>query len=402
MENIIRKTFSRTKTIRRFIAFKAWFFSWGWLAILIGTILSLAMFMVLGVQLAFQDNSVGTGSDFGEITGGRLSEATLAWQGDVEAELSRQGLDPNEWTILTLGIIETESGGNADVLPDIMQASESQGQGMNTITDPLESIRVGVTALSNAISVAEGYGITDKKAILQAYNFNTGFLSAMHSANKKEFDIDFAQNYSKTVVYPAVTGADPSTATKVPYENPWSQEVGMPWRWYNGGNFHYPNIVYYYISGASGGAVDFDGSFAIPFNSSYVVTSEFGYRIHPITQEYKYHAGIDVVGQGDKTIRSIAAGTVVQSAFNAGGWGNYVVVDHGVENGKQYYSLYAHMSSSGVKAGTKVSQGAILGKEGETGGAKGVHLHLEIIQTTPGGSWAGAPRINPREVISFN
>src|SRR5699024_1515720 len=142
--------------------------------------------------------------------------------------------------------------------------------------------------------------------------------------------------------------------------------VGMPWYWYNGGNFHYPNIVYYYISGATGGAENFDGSFAIPFAGNYVVTSEYGYRVHPNEGITKLHAGIDLVGQGDKNIRSIAAGVVVQSTYNEG-WGNYVVVDHGVVDNDRYYSLYAHLRSPGVKTGTKLSQGDIIGLEGSTG-----------------------------------
>lgn len=334
------------------------------------------------------------------VDGSRLSEETLRWESTVQSELRKQGLDEEKWTIWVLGIIQTESGGKSEKKPDIMQSSESIGLPMNSIGTPEESISVGIQSLASRISLAEQYGISDIKAILQGYNFGSAYLRAMHNAGKKEYDIQFAEKYSKEIVYPAVTGKSANTAVKADYNAPWSQEVGKPYYWKNGGNFHYPNIVFYYVSGGVVSNHQVFGKFSLPFAGAYKVTDEFGMRLHPTQNVYKMHAGIDVVGLNDKVIRSIASGKVVQSEYNSG-WGNYVVVDHGLLNNERYYSLYGHMSSPGTRAGVVVNKGDILGKEGATGDVTGSHLHLEIIQTNPIGSWSGGKRINPRLLIKF-
>ena len=70
-------------------------------------------------------------------------------------------------------------------------------------------------------------------------------------------------------------------------------------------------------------------------------------------------------------------GTVITAGWNGGGYGNYVVIDHG--NG--YRTLYAHMLNNSVvvKAGDRVKQGQKLGIMGSTGRSTGTHLHFEII-----------------------
>lgn len=117
------------------------------------------------------------------------------------------------------------------------------------------------------------------------------------------------------------------------------------------------------------------------------VTSEFGYRIHPIYGTRRLHAGIDVGGGG--TITAAKSGTVTVAGYHYS-FGNYVKIDHG--NGIS--SLYAHMLSNlGVSAGQTVSQGQRLGTMGTTGSSTGVHLHFEIHVN-------GQP-VNPRGYVNF-
>jgi murein DD-endopeptidase MepM/ murein hydrolase activator NlpD len=82
-------------------------------------------------------------------------------------------------------------------------------------------------------------------------------------------------------------------------------------------------------------------------------------------------------------------GTVVSAGWNAGGYGNFVVIDHG--NG--YKTLYAHMLNNSVivKAGQRVTQGQKLGLMGSTGRSTGTHLHFEV--KGPGGN------LNPLTVL---
>ncbi len=117
------------------------------------------------------------------------------------------------------------------------------------------------------------------------------------------------------------------------------------------------------------------------------VTSEFGYRIHPIYGTRRLHAGIDIGGGG--TITAAKAGTVTYAGWHRT-FGNYVKIDHG--NGLS--SLYAHMLSNlGVSTGQSVSQGQRLGTMGTTGASTGVHLHFEIHEN-------GQP-VNPRNYVNF-
>jgi murein DD-endopeptidase MepM/ murein hydrolase activator NlpD len=101
-----------------------------------------------------------------------------------------------------------------------------------------------------------------------------------------------------------------------------------------------------------------------------------------ITQRYSwYHPAVDIANRSNPPVVAAATGSVITAGWNGGGYGNYVVIDHG--NG--YRTLYGHLlnNSMVVKAGDKVSQGQKLGNMGSTGRSTGTHLHFEII--TPGG-----------------
>lgn len=115
------------------------------------------------------------------------------------------------------------------------------------------------------------------------------------------------------------------------------------------------------------------GNWQWPFKGSIVETSNFGWRRHPSYGDNRYHSGVDIVGTTSKLIYPINDGTVVTQTYS-GGYGNYVIVNHG--NG--YWSLYAHMSKVYVTVGQTVNKNTIIGHEGSTGLSTGSHLHLEV------------------------
>jgi len=103
------------------------------------------------------------------------------------------------------------------------------------------------------------------------------------------------------------------------------------------------------------------------------ITSPYGYRIHPITGEFKFHAGVDIGAPGGAPILAAAGGTVTISTYSRS-YGNYVEIDHG--NGLR--TRYAHMSLRLASAGDTVTQGQEIGLVGATGDATGNHLHFEV------------------------
>lgn len=116
-----------------------------------------------------------------------------------------------------------------------------------------------------------------------------------------------------------------------------------------------------------------NGTFLWPVPACTLLTSRFGYRIHPILGYERFHAGVDIGAKDGDTIVASDGGTVAVAEYSDS-YGNYVLINHG--NG--YTTLYAHMSSMVVEAGQAVAQGDTLGYVGSTGWSTGPHLHFEI------------------------
>lgn len=126
--------------------------------------------------------------------------------------------------------------------------------------------------------------------------------------------------------------------------------------------------------GNSGGSSVGTGNLVWPSYCTYI-TSRQGPRVHPITGEYKNHGGTDIGASYGSAIYAADSGKVVSSSDGwNGGWGNYVMIDHG--NGMQ--TLYAHMSSRAVSVGQTVKRGQTIGYVGSTGMSTGPHLHFEM------------------------
>lgn len=114
------------------------------------------------------------------------------------------------------------------------------------------------------------------------------------------------------------------------------------------------------------------------------VTSEFGYRFHPISGEWKFHAGVDLGYDYGTQVPSLFPGTVMQSGDFGDGYGNQVLIYH---EELDSYSRYGHLSYVYVSAGDYVEQGTIIGLVGSTGYSTGPHLHLEYIVRADDGSY---------------
>lgn len=104
-----------------------------------------------------------------------------------------------------------------------------------------------------------------------------------------------------------------------------------------------------------------------------VMTSAFGYRIHPITGNVRHHDGVDLAGDFGDPIYAAGSGVVEEASvgFN-GGYGNLVVINHG--NGLK--TLYGHNSTVDVYPGQQVSAGQVIATMGSTGNSTGPHCHF--------------------------
>ncbi len=113
------------------------------------------------------------------------------------------------------------------------------------------------------------------------------------------------------------------------------------------------------------------GQLSFPVNAS--ITSEFGYRMHPILGYEKFHSGIDFGSDYGEVVRAAAPGVVIFAGWY-GGYGNTVVIDHG--NG--ITSLYGHGEGLYAEEGQSVQRGEPISLVGSTGLSTGPHLHFEV------------------------
>lgn len=111
------------------------------------------------------------------------------------------------------------------------------------------------------------------------------------------------------------------------------------------------------------------------------ITSLFGWRIHPITGDARFHAGTDLGAPMGTPVLAALTGRVIFADF-FGGYGLSVGLEH--SDGNQQ-TLYAHLSELFVKPGEIVKQGAVIGRVGSTGASTGPHLHFEFRQQTTEG-----------------
>ncbi len=103
------------------------------------------------------------------------------------------------------------------------------------------------------------------------------------------------------------------------------------------------------------------------------ISSGFGKRKDPKNHKSAFHTGIDFRGERGEPVYATADG-VVRNAFRNGGYGNYILIDHG--NG--YTSSFSHLQKYMVHKGDRVERGQIVGMIGNTGRSTGSHLHYEI------------------------
>jgi murein DD-endopeptidase MepM/ murein hydrolase activator NlpD len=113
------------------------------------------------------------------------------------------------------------------------------------------------------------------------------------------------------------------------------------------------------------------GMFSWPVTGT--ITSPFGWRTNPFGGGPEFHQGLDIAAPMGTTVTAAAGGTVIMAQWY-GGYGNYILIDHG----GSYSTGYGHLSAMYVSPGQSVQRGQAIGAVGSTGQSTGPHLHFEV------------------------
>ncbi len=117
--------------------------------------------------------------------------------------------------------------------------------------------------------------------------------------------------------------------------------------------------------------------FNYPVNAP--ITSSYGQRFHPVLHYWKLHDGTDFGASCGAAMRAPRAGVVTEAYYNAG-YGNRLMIDHGLVGGHYLTTGYNHAIRYVVSPGQHVSAGQVIGYVGTTGYSTGCHLHLMVWQ----------------------
>ncbi|MGC9311190.1 MAG: M23 family metallopeptidase [Sediminispirochaetaceae bacterium] len=104
------------------------------------------------------------------------------------------------------------------------------------------------------------------------------------------------------------------------------------------------------------------------------ITNYFGPEVHPFTQQWYLHKGIDIAYRRGIEVVSAANGKVIERKYDPMGFGNYIVIRHSYG----FATKYAHLDNVYVEEGDLVTQGQKIGTMGNTGLSTGPHLHFEV------------------------
>lgn len=287
------------------------------------------------------------GEGFG--VGVQVSSEVLQYSSLIRKYAQKYGI--GEYFDLICAVMMAESGGRGT---DPMQASECAYNTLypNTpgaIQNPEYSIDCGVHVLSDVLQEAGCKSPTDTGNLslaLQGYNFGNGYIAWAK------------RNYGGYTQESAIAFSE-------------KMKAQLGWDVY--GNPQYVQAVMKYYLYPAGGGKEGWGSPFVGKDWRSAVTSEFGYRIDPISGEEDGHTGIDIGYPEGTPINAVKSG-VVEYTSGETTYGNHLVIDHG--NGVK--TLYAHCSKILVYAGQRVAKGEVIALVGQTGRVTGPHLHLNV------------------------
>ena len=150
---------------------------------------------------------------------------------------------------------------------------------------------------------------------------------------------------------------------------------------------HNAPSAYGFVLPTATGVIDNDG------------LSEYGWRMHPIWGERRFHAGMDITAGSGVVVKAAATGKVIYTG-SLWGFGTTIMIVHNVSGREysQYTSLYGHLSRIDVDQGQIVQAGQAIGRVGSTGDSTGPHLHFQMMG---GNGYDSSTTVNPRSFVNF-
>ena len=130
------------------------------------------------------------------------------------------------------------------------------------------------------------------------------------------------------------------------------------------------------------------GGFLFPLAYTTGITDAYGWRIHPLYGDRRFHEGVDFAAGSGTAIYASKSGTVTAATYG-NAYGYYVTINHG----DGYSTLYGHMTNYVVSTGDYVTQGQVIGYVGSTGWSTGPHLHFGI--------YYNGSTVNPMNYVSY-
>lgn len=118
--------------------------------------------------------------------------------------------------------------------------------------------------------------------------------------------------------------------------------------------------------------------------ASLPISSGFGWRVHPIYGDWRFHAGLDLAYDEGTPIPALFAGQVVRCGDYGDGYGNQILLYHAETD---TFTRYGHCSAVYVSLGEYVEAQAVIAAVGSTGNSTGPHLHLEYIVPSGDGAY---------------
>ena len=277
----------------------------------------------------------------------------------------------------------------------------------------IEDMRTSFDLLDGFISTADGKTEEEKsldEIRVKAFFYALYFGEDAPSRRDHQKFVDCFVAYEERTRTSPIEGSDPPAETEETYtvaipiedlETAWRNIASVMGveptdeQKQNAGSV-YRLIRYGYTTGAdsggfSGADTPFIGAdgFCSPIGPNWrnIITSEFGYRKDPFTGKTKGHSGMDLAVPTGTPIRAALPGTVTVSTYNQGGYGYYVMIDHG----GGLVTLYGHCSQLIARVGRTVQAGDVIALSGSTGRSTGPHLHFEVR--------VNGERTNPRSYL---